>query len=123
MTMPAYDVTTSPTPRVLTDLSPSKSITARVTLAAGAAIAQYAPMGRVTATGNWIESLPGASDGSQIPRGILMHASAIRGATAPGEVFVFGEWNAAAVVANVAWTASALRTALFDNKIILEDLV
>jgi hypothetical protein len=56
----------------------------------------------MTSGGNWIESLPEASDGSQVPRGILMHASAARGAVTPGEVFVFGEFNAAAVVANVA---------------------
>jgi hypothetical protein len=122
MTAPAFDTTNSVAPRTLTDLSPSKSITLRVNLAAGAAIAANAPMGRVTASGNWIESLPGASDGSQIPRGLLMHASAIRGAVTPGELFVFGEFNAAAVVANVAWTAPALRNALFDNGIFLEDL-
>ena len=122
MTMPALDTTTSVAPRTLTDLAPSKSITTRVHLAAGAAIAQFAPMGRVTASGNWIESLPAAVDGSQTPRGILMHASAVRGAVTPGEVFVFGEFNAAAVVANVAWTATALRNALFDSGIFLEDL-
>lgn len=122
MTFPFLDTTTSVAPRTLTDLAPSKSITTRVNLAAGAAIAANAPMGRVTASGNWIESLPAAVDGSQIPRGILLHASAVRGAVTPGELFVFGEFNAAAVVANVAWTAPALRNALFDNGIFLEDL-
>ncbi|HYW50485.1 MAG TPA: head decoration protein [Gemmatimonadaceae bacterium] len=123
MTNPAYDVTTSVAPRIPNDLSPAKSITTKVNLAAGAAIAQYAPMGRVTASGNWIESLPAAVDGSQTPRGILMHASAIRAGVVAGEVFTFGEFNAAAVVASGTWGAAALRSALFDNGIVLEDLL
>lgn len=122
MTAPAFDTANSVAPRTLSDLAPSKSITTKVNLAAGGAIAQFAPMGRVTGSGNWVESLPSAVDGSQVPRGILMHASAVRASVTPGEVFVFGEFNAAAVVANVAWGAAALRTALFDNGIFLEDL-
>lgn len=123
MTAPAFDTLSSAAPRTLTDLAPAKSISTKVTLPSGAAIAQYAPMGRITASGKFIESLPAAVDGSQVPRGILLHASAIRAADTPGEVFVFGEFNAAAVVANVAWTAAALRAALFDSGIFLEDLV
>jgi hypothetical protein len=121
MTLPAFDVTSSVAPRALTDLSPHHSITTKVNLAAGAALAANLPMGRVTASGNWIESLPGASDGSQIPRGILLHASGVRAAVTPAELFVFGQYSAAAVPIGT-WTAAALRNALFDSGIFLEDL-
>ena len=121
MTTPAFDLLSSVGPRPLSDLSPTKSISTKVTLATGAALAQYVPMGRVTGTGEWIQSLPGAVDGSQFPRGILLHASAVRAAATPGEVFVFGEFNAA-VVPLGTWGAAALRNAFFDSGIFLEDV-
>lgn len=121
MTNPAFDTSSSVAPRAVSDLSPSKSITTKVTLAAGAAIAQFAPMGRITASGKWIESLSGAVDGSQVPRGLMNHASAVRAGDTPGEVFVFGEFNAAAVALG-AWAAATLRVALFDVGVFLEDL-
>lgn len=119
-----YDEQTSVAPRAPFVLDVEDAIQRRVTVLAGvAACVQGEVMGRVTASGKWIKSIDTAVDGSQIPRGLMVSASATSGSDRLASVWVFGRFNTTGITYGGTWTASTIREALFDQKIILEDLV
>lgn len=84
------------------------------TIASGQTIAQYAPLGRVTASGELIESLPGAVDGSQDAIAIAAHAIDTTAAAAKNPVYKGGKFNADLVVWDGTWTV-AQKAGAFDG--------
>lgn len=89
-------------------------MTADDAVATGQTIAQYAPLGRVTASGELIESVPGAVDGSQVPVAIAVHAIDTTGGAARHPTYKGGIFNADEVVWDAAWTA-AQKAGAFDG--------
>lgn len=119
-----YDEQSSVAPRAPWVLEPDDSIAERVTVLAGvAACVQGEVMGRVTATNKWIKSIDTAVDGSQVPRGLMVSASATSGADRLASVWVFGRFNALGITYGGTWTAATIRAALFDQKLFLEDVI
>jgi len=84
------------------------------TVANAQTIAQYAPLGRVTASGELIESLPGAVDGSQTPVAIAVHAIDTSGGAAANPIYKGGKFNADLVAWDGTWTA-AQKAGAFDG--------
>lgn len=68
-------------------------------------IEQYAPLGRVTASGKLIESKSDAVDGSEVPVAIAVHAIDTTGADGTHPVYKGGKFNADLVDWDVSWTA------------------
>ena len=64
------------------------------TVAAGQTIAQYTPLGRVTATGLLVEAAHDASDGSQLVVGITNGAIDTAAGAASSPMWVAGNFNA-----------------------------
>jgi hypothetical protein len=89
-------------------------ITAREMIATTQTIPQYAPLGRITASGLVIESIQSASDGSQIPIGIAVHAIDTTGGAARHPVYKGGQFNAALIDWDASWSA-AEKAGAFDR--------
>jgi len=89
-------------------------ITGSDTVAAGQSIAEYTPLGRVAASGELIESLPGAGDGSEVPIGISMHAIDTTGGAASHPLYLGGGFNADMIAWDGTWTA-AQKAGAFDG--------
>ena len=83
-------------------------------VASGQIIAQFAPLGRVTASGELIESLPGAGDGSEVPVAISMHAINTSLGAADHPVYKGGGFNEGLIAWDPAWTA-AQKAGAFDG--------
>lgn len=75
-------------------------------------------VGVVTSSGKAIKSLPGATDGSEVPVGIIHIATDASSADVDTEVVSSGEVDAEGLTANT-WDALVLRLALQDRGIIL----
>jgi hypothetical protein len=119
-----YDEVASIAPRAPLIMDPSQGISRRVTVLANvAACVEGEVMGRVTASGKWIKSVRTAVDGSEVPRGIMVSASATSASDRLATVWVFGRFNAARITADASFSATQIREALFDQKLFLEDLV
>ncbi|GAB5451829.1 MAG: hypothetical protein Hals2KO_21570 [Halioglobus sp.] len=89
-------------------------VTDHETISTGQTIAKYSPLGRVTASGEVIESLPGASDGSQVPIGIAVHDIDTTAGAADHPVYKGGVFNADLVAWDASWTA-AQKAGAFDG--------
>ncbi|MBK9515531.1 MAG: head decoration protein [Flavobacteriales bacterium] len=86
-----------------------------VTFLTGAAIARYAVVGRVAASGKFIISDPAASDGSQVPVGIAVESAASASADAVGNIYISGCFNPAALVWHAGYTTAVLKAKAFDG--------
>jgi Bacteriophage lambda head decoration protein D len=70
-----------------------KLVTESHTITGAAAYVRGTIMGVVTASGKWIPSLAGASDGSQVPAGILVDNVDTTTADQTCGIYVMGEFN------------------------------
>ncbi len=89
-------------------------ITTSEAVAGTQTIARHAPLGRVTATGELIESLPAANDGSQNPVAIAVHDIGTPFGTAHHPVYVGGGFDIEKIAWNAAWT-DAQKAGAFDS--------
>lgn len=89
-------------------------VTGDETIVTGQTIAQYAPLGRVTASGELKESLPGAVDGSGVPIAIAVYAIDTSGGAANHPVYLGGGFNETKVAWDGTWTA-AQKAGAFDG--------
>ena len=96
-------------------------ITETVTIGSGSNLVRGAVLGRITASGKFILSLSGASDGSQTPVAILADDAAAAGADVTAGIYVAGEFNAAALTLGASHTAASVRPALRAASIYLKD--
>lgn len=87
------------------------AVTESIVLASGN-LTRGALLGRVTSTGNWILSLSGASDGSQVPRAILAETTDATGGARTTVAFLSGEFNTAAMTFGTGHTAANTRDGL-----------
>ncbi len=99
-------------------------VTGEVTIVSGQNLARGALLGKITASGKYTLCDSGASDGSQVPKGILaeaVDASAADVTHAP--YYLAGEFNEAAIAFGGTDTADTHREALRDLSIYLKETV
>lgn len=89
-------------------------ITTSETVAGGLVIAKHTPLGRVAASGELIESLPGAADGSQNPVAIAVHDINTGLGAARHPVYSGGGFDIDKIVWDAAWT-DAQKAGAFDS--------
>jgi hypothetical protein len=85
-------------------------ITEPVTVGAGNLV-RGTVMGRITASGNFIQSLSAASDGSQNPVAILAEDVDASGGAKPGVVYLTGEFKGAALIIGASHTLASVKLA------------
>ncbi len=97
-------------------------VTSNVTIAAGT-LQRGTVLGKVTATGDYIESVATAADGSQSPAAILAdYADASGGAVTAG-VYLTGEFNADKLVYDASWTIATLTPVLRTLSIFVKTFI
>jgi hypothetical protein len=84
-----------------------------VKVLSGQNLAQYAVVGRVSASGKVVAWAPGASDGSQIAVGILVHAIDATAGDRDGTIYNGGSFNIDALAWGAATTVQKVRA--FDG--------
>lgn len=96
--------------------SPSSFVTGDVpivtepeTIAAGQNLSQYAALGRITASGKWVLSDPGAGDGSEVIRGFLPVAVDATGGDTTAPVYKAGQFNPEMLVFGGAHNAASAK--------------
>jgi hypothetical protein len=93
----------------------SNVVTNRVLIATNQNLVAGNVLGIVTASGKAIISLPGASDGSQVPYGVVLTpintTSTGYNADTACEIMVAGSVDYASLLPNVGWTQDTLRLA------------
>jgi len=94
-------------------------VTRKVTIDTGV-LARGSLLGRITATGKYILSLSGASDGSEVPRAILAEPVDATSADVEAIVYEAGEFNETEVVFGAAHTVASTRDGLRDLNIYLK---
>ncbi len=87
-------------------------ITQPIVLLSGQNLAANAVLGRVTASGKYILSLSGASDGSQTPVAILAEAANADGADVTVPAYFTGEFDGAKLVYGTGHTAATVEASL-----------
>lgn len=88
--------------------------TAAGTLSSGQNLTAGSVLGRVTASGELIESVATANDGSEQPVGILVHAVDASGGALGCQMYVSGDLNADLITWDASFTA-ALQAGAFDG--------
>ena len=84
-----------------------KLVTDSVTYLSGASVIPRGTLvGRITASGKFIASVSGASDGSQNPIGFAADAVDVTGGDATGPVYLMGEFNQNAITYDSSWGGS-----------------
>jgi hypothetical protein len=84
-----------------------------ITVASGAAVLPRGTvLGKVTATGKYIESLAGAADGSQTPVAILADQADPTGGDVLSGAYLTGEFNSNALTFDASWTVATLTAAM-----------
>lgn len=68
-------------------------------------------LGRITASGEWVLSMAGASDGSQIPRGVLGVELDATTSAVIGPVFKAGVFNPNALIFGTGHTEASVKSA------------
>lgn len=96
------------------------SVRRKVTIAQGAAYQRGTLMGKVTATGKWVVSTAAATDGSQDPRGVLLHDADATAGDVEAIVGRVGRCSKSAVILGAGHTLASVDDALIDRGIILE---
>lgn len=91
---------------------PFQPVTHNITVLSGQGVLKRGTVvGRVTASGKYIKSLAGASDGSQTNIAILADDVDATSADALGGAYIAGEFNSNAVIFDSSWTVAALHQA------------
>jgi hypothetical protein len=80
-------------------------MTAVGTLITGQNLAAYTVLGRITASGKLTKAVDSASDGSQTPMGILIHAVDASAADKDCQFYTGGKFNKSLVVWDATFTA------------------
>ncbi len=93
-------------------------ITQTGTLIDGQDLAKYTVLGRITASGKLTKADQDASDGSQIPVGILIHDLHADGADAACQYYTGGKFNSDLLVWDAGFT-TALQASAFDGSPIM----
>ena len=92
-------------------------------LVAGQALPRGALMGRITATGKLTLSLAAATDGSQVPYGVLLDAFDATAADVVCGVYIKGEFDPASITFGAGQTQAGLHDALRAMGIFLKPVV
>jgi hypothetical protein len=108
--MPAMKETVSYDPNGLV-LDDYPVQTAGATIGTAANLVAGAVLGRITASGKYILSLSGASDGSQTPAAILLTDAAAASADAPAVILLSGAVDQAKLTFGASHTAATVETA------------
>lgn len=87
----------------------------------GSSLSRGTVMGRITGSGAWVQSLAGASDGSQIPAGIL--AEDVSAANSRAVVYIAGEFNALALTIGAGHTLDSVSVALREIGVFIKSNV
>lgn len=99
-------------------------VTENMVLAAGAALPRGAVVGRITVTGKATLATAAATDGSQVPYGILAdYYDATLADVGNAAVHVKGEFNENAITLGAGMTLAAVHDALRDGGIFLKPVV
>ena len=77
-------------------------------------------LGKITASGKYIKSLSGASDGSQTPAAILAEDVDATSADKPAVAYLTGEFNGAALVLGTAHTIATVKAAFRSLGIVIK---
>lgn len=80
-------------------------------------------LGKVTATGKWRKSLAASNDGSEEPRGILLHSVDATAADVEAIVARSGDFAIQGVIFGAGHTAASVDDKLIDRAIYLEYVV
>jgi hypothetical protein len=95
----------------------------QVTIPAGAALVRGTVMGRITANGQFTQSLTAAADGSQNPAAILMEDVAVSGAARTGIVGLTGEFAFQKLILGASHTRTTIEQPLRLLSIFIRDIV
>lgn len=93
------------------------------TLKSGTAFKRGDLLGKITASGKWVISASAAVDGSQDPRGVLLHDVDATAADAEGIIGRIGRCNGGALRLGAGHTLASVDDALLDRGIILETVI
>ena len=91
-----------------------------VTIVSGQNVARGAVLGRITASGKYALSAAAAGDGSEVPRAVVAVDVDASAADKEGQVIVFGELNAAALIFGAGHDADSVREDLRSVGIFLK---
>ncbi|MFE8872775.1 head decoration protein [Acetobacter persici] len=89
-----------------------KLVTATVTFSSGNTFVRGQVVGRVTATGDYMPCVQTATDGSQVPCGIVVDTVDASAAAQTGSIYQMGEFNSNYMTFDASWTLDALTQAL-----------
>jgi len=93
-----------------------------ITLAKGGPLARGALLGRISASGEYILSTSAASDGSEKPCAVLVHAADSTQAAVQTIAYERGDFNSARLIYGAGHTAGGVREALRPLGIRLVDV-
>lgn len=84
----------------------------KVTIASGQNLPRGALLGKITASGKYVQSASAASDGSQTPDLILSEATDATGADTAAVAYSRGDFNVAAVTLGTGHTVASVQEGL-----------
>lgn len=92
-------------------------VTKTVTIASSAALVAGALLGPVTASGKYLLSASGSSDGSQVPDAVLAHDADASAGDVEAVVYIEGEFNQDALTYGTGHTAASVAQGLRERGI------
>ncbi|QCR38977.1 head decoration protein (plasmid) [Nissabacter sp. SGAir0207] len=98
-------------------------VTDTVTLASGHSYKRGTILGRVTADNTYVLCVSTATDGSQIPSGVLVNDVDTTGGVAQAGVYQMGTFNVNRIIYDDSWTVANLKEGLRPLGIFLRDSV
>ena len=90
-----------------------------ITIASGSNLAKGAVLGRITASGKFVLSAAGASDGSETPDAILAETVGASAEDKQAVVYFSGEFNENALTLGTGHTLESIRAVLRSKSIFL----
>lgn len=94
------------------------------TIASGqGVVARGTLLGKIATSGKWVKSLSASSDGSQDPRGILLHDVDATSADIEAIIARTGDFAIQGITFGAGHTAASVDDALIDRGIFLENIV
>lgn len=97
-------------------------VTTMATIGAGT-LSRGTVLGQITASGNYIESVATAVDGSQNPVAILADNADASGGAVQAPIYETGEFNENRVIYDASWTLPKLQEALRPMSIFLKSVL
>ena len=91
----------------------------KVTIGIAADLVAGTVLGKITASGKYIQSLSAAVDGSQVPEAILAEDAAAAAAEVEALIYETGDFNEAALTLGAAHTIASIRQGLRERGIFL----